>query len=87
MAFQDKESVKKSTQRTKDAKKKQVIHESLAYHENFDGLLVDESEGNAFKEVRGSVFGASEVDDQKEELATTSPKELKFKRDRVQLKQ
>lgn len=86
-ASQDKKSAKKSTQGTKDAKKKQVIRESLAYHENFDGLLVDQSEGNAFKEVRGSVFGASEVDDQKEELAATSPKELKFKRDKVQLKQ
>ena len=44
---------------------------------------MDQSEGNIFKEVRGSVFGVSEVGDQKDEAAATSPKELQFKRDRV----
>lgn len=49
--------------------------------------MLDQREGNAFTEVRGSVFGASEVEEQKEEQGTVSPKELQFKRDRVQLKQ
>lgn len=40
-----------------------MIKENLAIHENYESVLADTSEGGAFKEVRASVFGASEVED------------------------
>ena len=53
---------------------------------------MDASEGTAFKEVRASVFGTAEVEDpgpedEEQRDEALSPKELKFKRDKVQLKQ
>ena len=67
-----------------------VIKENLAIHENYEGVLVDANESAAFKEVRSSVFGASDLEEQQaptKQEVVVSPKELKFKRDKVQLKQ
>lgn len=70
-----------------------MIKENISIHDNYEGVLADPNESGAFKEVRASVFGSSEIEEQPPKVdqhpdysEVISPKELKFKREKVQLK-
>ena len=78
-----------------EAGSRRVIQENLSLPHDYQDILADQT-ASAFKEVRASIFTDEEAAEAPkapserqaaEEQPVVSPKELKFKRDRVQLKQ
>jgi hypothetical protein len=67
ISTQDRKSAKRSHhnkhESVPESDSLRVIRENLAIHENYEGVLVDANESAAFKEVRTSVFGASELEE------------------------